>query len=184
MQAREFHLDLGGGLELRRFEERHAMDILLAVERDRDVLRQWLPWVDSTRTVEDPRQFILKSLGEYERREGLACGIFHGATLAGSIGLHKIDLLNQNTSIGYWLAAAFQGRGAMTRACRAMVSHAFAEYGLHRVEIRCAPANVKSCAIPRRLGFVREGMVRGVQLVGGEYLDLVIWGMLSRDWKA
>lgn len=179
-----FHLDLGGGLELRLLEERHAEEVFRATERNREQLREWLPWVDRTHSVEEPRQFILKSLEQYANREALSAGIFAYGELAGTIGLHKVDMLNHGTSIGYWLGGAYQGRGLMTRACRAMVSHAFAEYALHRIEIRCAPGNVKSCAIPQRLGFVREGTAREAEWVNDRYLDLVIWGMLVQDWKS
>ena len=178
-----FHLDLGGGLELRLFRETDAENVFRATERNRAQLREWLPWVDRTRSVEEPRQFILDSLASYEKREGLTAAMLVENEFAGAISLHKIDWAYQNVSIGYWLDAQFQGRGLMRRACRAMVSHAFTEYGLHRVEIRCAPANVKSCAIPERLGFVREGVLREAQCVHGRYLDMVVWGMLAQDWK-
>jgi ribosomal-protein-serine acetyltransferase len=42
---------------------------------------------------------------------------------------------------------------------------------------------VKSCAVPKRLGFVREGTAREAEWVNDRYLDLVIWGMLVQDWK-
>jgi|SRR5450432_54586 ribosomal-protein-serine acetyltransferase len=178
-----FHLDLGGGLELRLLEESDADEVFRAVERNREQLREWLPWVDRTVSAEEPRQYILLSLQQYANREALAAGIFVAGSLAGAIGLHKMDARNRSTSSGYWLDAQYQGRGIVTRACRAMVSHAFAEYELHRLEIRCATGNVKSCAIPRRLGFVREGVLRDAEWVNGQYLDLVVWGMLARDWK-
>jgi ribosomal-protein-serine acetyltransferase len=178
-----FHLDLGGGLELRLLRESDAVEVFRATERNRAQLRDWLPWVDRTHSAEVPRQFILKALELYANREGITAGILVDGGLAGTISLHRVDALNHSTSIGYWLDAQHHGRGVMTRACRAMVSHAFAEYGVHRVEIRCAPGNVKSCAIPRRLGFVREGVLREAEWVNDRYLDLVVWGMLAQDWQ-
>ena len=55
--------------------------------------------------------------------------------------------------IGYWLGEQFQGKGIMTAACRVLVNYAFNEFKLHRVEIKCATGNTKSCAIPERLLF-------------------------------
>ncbi len=178
-----FHLDLGDGLELALLREHHAEEVFRLMDLNRERLRQWLPWVDRTHSAEQPREFIVSCLGQYERREALNAGIFQEGQFIGSIGVHKIDTLNRNTSMGYWLDAAHEGTGMMTRACRAMVTYAFTEYQLHRMEIRCGTGNTKSCAIPRRLGFEREGVVREAQWVGGRFLDLVIWGMLAREWK-
>lgn len=64
-----------------------------------------------------------------------------------------------------------------------MIEHAFQEWKLNRVEIHCATGNAKSCAIPKRLGFQFEGMLREAQLLNGEYQDINVYGMLARDWK-
>ncbi len=90
---------------------------------------------------------------------------------------------NRSASIGYWLDAAFEGRGIATRCCRAMLDYAFGEMAMHRVEIRCATHNERSCAIPARLGFTREGVLREAEWVHDGYHDLVVWSMLSGEWK-
>jgi ribosomal-protein-serine acetyltransferase len=51
------------------------------------------------------------------------------------------------------------------------------------VEIRCGTGNRKSCAIPERLGFQREGVAREADWVSGRWVDLVIWSMLEDEWK-
>jgi ribosomal-protein-serine acetyltransferase len=71
----------------------------------------------------------------------------------------------------------------MTDACRAVVTHLFGELELNRVEIRCAAGNTKSSAIPRRLGFTLDGTLRDAQFVNGRHHDLLVFGMLKRDWK-
>jgi ribosomal-protein-serine acetyltransferase len=85
--------------------------------------------------------------------------------------------------IGYWLDAACRGKGVMTEACRAFIDHGFMHIGLHRIDIRCAPANRKSCAIPERLGFVQEGTLRDAEWLYDHYVDLVVYSMLAPDWK-
>jgi hypothetical protein len=52
-----------------------------------------------------------------------------------------------------------------------------------RVEIRAAPENARSRAIPERLGFTQEGTLRQVECVGDRYLDNVVYAMLAEDWK-
>ena len=64
-----------------------------------------------------------------------------------------------------------------------MLDHIFDELGLHRVEIRCGTGNLRSCAIPERLGFTREGVVREAEWVNDRWVDLVVWGILEEDWR-
>jgi ribosomal-protein-serine acetyltransferase len=52
-----------------------------------------------------------------------------------------------------------------------------------RVEIRAAPENARSRAIPERLGFTQEGTLRQVERVDDRYLDNVVYAMLAEDWK-
>jgi ribosomal-protein-serine acetyltransferase len=67
----------------------------------------------------------------------------------------------------------------MTRAVKALIDHAFGELGLHRVEIRAAAENRRSRAIPERLGFEQEGILREAERVGERYQDLVVYGLLA-----
>ena len=90
--------------------------------------------------------------------------------------------MNRRVEIGYWLGREYEGRGIMTDACRAVITHLFRELELHRVEIRCAVGNLRSAAIAKRLGFTLEGTQREAQLVGGQYHDLFVYGMLRQDW--
>ena len=54
---------------------------------------------------------------------------------------------------------------------------------LNRVEIRAAPENRRSRAIPERLGFTEEGTLRQAERVGERYLDSAVYAMLAEDWK-
>jgi len=72
----------------------------------------------------------------------------------------------------------------MRKACRSLVEYAFDEWHLNRVEIRCAVGNTKSRAIPERLGFKSEGILREAEWLYDHYVDHIIYGMLARDWPA
>src|SRR5579871_2145540 len=179
-----FEKQILDGAWIRLLEARHAPEVFAVVDRERAYLREWLPWVDATTEVEDTANFIQGSLEQFARGEGMAAGIWVGAEFAGTIGTHKIDWLNRTVEIGYWIASAFQGRGIATAASRAMIDYAFYELQLNRVNIHCAMGNVKSCAIPERLGFELEGVRRDGQLLNGRFVDLNIYAMLRRDWSA
>jgi len=169
------------GARLRLIELHHAELLFDAVDSNRDHLRRWLPWVDGTKSVDDCRAFIRRALDQFAHGHGFHAGIWAGSRYAGTIGHHRIDWANRSVSLGYWLAADFQGRGLMTAACRLFVTHAFGELRLHRIEIRCAVGNLKSCAIPERLGFTQEALLRAGHTVGGAAHDEVIYGLLAED---
>ncbi len=169
--------------ELRIYEEEHAEAVFAVVDRNREYQREWLPWVDSTVSVEDMREFIRRGLVQQANNDGFQAGIWYQGRFAGGIGFHYIDRLDRKTEIGYWLDASLQGKGLMTRACKVMISYAFHEYGLNRVEIHCASGNARSRAIPERLGFIQEGVLREASWLYDRFVDHVVYGMLAREWR-
>jgi ribosomal-protein-serine acetyltransferase len=179
-----FRRTVAPGIEMRQFEPRDAETVFAVVERNRAHLRQWLPWVDHSHSPEDIRQFILRVQAQFEADQGPNAGVWVDGVLAGNLGCHPIHWPNRSSSLGYWIDAAQQGKGVITRCCAAMLDYLFGELRLHRVEIRCGTGNTRSCAIPERLGFTREGLLREGEWVNDRWVDLVVWGMLEEQWRA
>jgi ribosomal-protein-serine acetyltransferase len=101
--------------------------------------------------------------------------------MIGAGGLLGVEWEARKTGIGYWLAEEHQGRGLMTRAVQAMSDYAFDELDLNRVEIHVGTENRKSRAIPERLGFQQEGVLRDYERIGDRYLDMVVYALLAQD---
>ncbi|MES1261569.1 MAG: GNAT family protein [Acidobacteriota bacterium] len=154
------------------------------IARNKARLGRWLPWAALDFTLADIRRFLEDRERENASCASLTTGIWRAEVLCGSIGLHKIDKWHRSSSIGYWLDGANEGKGVMTDACRAMVTEGFRSYGLYRIEIRCATGNERSCAIPRRLGFVEEGILRQAEYLGDRWVDLRVFSMLEQDWRS
>jgi ribosomal-protein-serine acetyltransferase len=178
-----FSFPLGPDAELRLLEQAHSEDLFRLVDVNRAHLRRWLPWVDGTRTPEDTRYFLHIATQQFASNQGYHCGIWYRGELAGTISHHRIDWRNRGTSFGYWLGEAYQGQGLMTRACAALVGHAFGPQGLNRVEIRAATENHRSRAIPIRLGFREEGVLRQAEWLYDHYVDLVVHALLASEWE-
>jgi ribosomal-protein-serine acetyltransferase len=172
------------GIEIRLFELKDAEPVFASVERDRAYLREWLPWVDFTTSPDDLRRFIMRVREQFSAGRGPQCGIWIDGAFSGSIGCHPIDWPNRNCSVGYWIEERYRGKGIVTRCCESFLDYLFDDLGLHRVTIHCGVANARSCAIPERLGFTREGVIRDGEWVNDRWLDLVAWGMLEHDWRA
>ena len=170
-------------LVLRQLSEEDAMPLFKVIDSNRKFLREWLPWLDTSKRPEDTLYFIKTTLEQFSNNDGFAAGIWYGDSVVGTIGFHKIDWLNRSVEIGYWLSEAHQGKGIVTKACKAFIDHAFGEWYLHRVQIRCAVGNAKSCRIAERLHFVKEGLQRHAEFLYDHYVDLIIYGMLEDEWK-
>jgi ribosomal-protein-serine acetyltransferase len=177
----EAFLDLGDGLEVRRLEPGDAETVFLLVEANRERLREWMPWAHATTSPDDTRAFIQGARSSTIDEEGL--GIFVGGVHAGNIGLRIRDEPFSEAEIGYWIGAEHEGRGYVTRACRALIDHAFRVRGSHRVTIKAAPGNTRSRAIPERLGFTHEGVLREAERIEGRYVDHVVYGLLEHEWS-
>ncbi len=148
----------------------------------KDSLREWLPFIDYTKTILDTQSFIQSTMKQFSENNGVQAGIWYDDQLAGVIGFHQINWNNKSTSIGYWLGNDYVGLGLMTKSVKAYVDYAFNDLKLNRVEIRAAVENKKSRAIPERLGFTEEGCIRQAEWLYDHYVDHVVYGMLKKDW--
>jgi ribosomal-protein-serine acetyltransferase len=178
-----FRRTVGPDIQIRQFALSDAPTLFAAVERNRAYLRQWLPWVDRTKSADDLREFISRATSQFDAGLGPNAGIWIAGACAGGIGVHPINWANRNCSVGYWVEASHQGKGVITGCCAVLLNYLFDELALHRVEIRCGTGNTRSCAIPERLGFTRESVAREAEWVNDRWVDLVIWSVLEPEWK-
>ena len=182
MEKPDLIIHIDDKLELRLLREEDAAALFALVDSNREHLRRWLPWVDSTMTVEDELAYIRLTRANYQDNESLNCAIYDQGQLAGTIGFHTVNWLHHFAEIGYMLGEQFQGKGLMTKACQSLIAYGFEEFHLNKIVIRCATGNTRSCAIPQRLGFTREGVHRQEGWQYDHYLDLVYYGLLASEW--
>ena len=177
--ALSFRVELGGGAVLRRLtmEDLDAVWSLVSAERDR--LGIWMPWVATNTSIEDQRAWFERVLANPVTLDG--CGIWEDGRYAGGVGLGW-DTFEIAGELGYWVGSDFEGRGLVTRSCRALIDHGFGELGLHRIAIRAGVENIRSRAVAERLGFKLEGVHRGEGRGSGGFYDLAVYGLLEDDW--
>ena len=166
-------------LELR--EPTHAEETYTLIDANREHLRRWLYWVDGTKSPEDIKAFISRQLHQRAENGTTVAGIRHCGALAGIISLNFVS--PGCMDIGYWLGEDFQGKGLITKTCKAMISHAFDDLGVRRIEIRVQPANERSRAVPERLGFTCEGTLRQKAIdADGKPVDFMMYSLLKSEW--
>lgn len=180
--SEHFKLTIDDDSELELISQSHADELFDLIEDNREYLREWLPWLDNNRYLQNTIDYINIARFQYERNETVQFVLLHKGSIVGTIGFHRIDWMNRSTSIGYWIGEQYQGRGLITRSCSSVLDYSFGKMGLHRIEIRCATENFKSQSIPKRLGFKEEGLIRQAEWIYDHYVDHIVYGMLESEW--
>lgn len=178
------HFELDKDLVLRNLVIGDEADLYAAVIANFDHLRTFLHWVVPTFSRTDTRDFILRSKRSLAEGTGQNWGVFADGKFAGMIGFVRFDRPSRNAEIGYWISKEHEGRGLITRSCRRLIDYAFGELELNRIEIHCAAENVRSRAVPERLGFTLEGMLRRSQWRHDRFYDMAIYGLLAGEWPS
>jgi RimJ/RimL family protein N-acetyltransferase len=149
-------------LVLRCWEPRDAPRLKEAVDSSLDHLRAWMPWaVDEPQPLEQKIELLRRFRAQFDLGEDFVYGIFthdEEAVLGGS-GLHS-RVGADAFEIGYWLRAGRTGEGLATEAAAALARIGIELCGADRIEIRVDPSNERSAAVPRRLGFRQEAILR------------------------
>lgn len=128
------------------------------VEACRDPENQrWLPLLPSPYSLADAVWWLDRAESVWADGSAapfLICDAATGERL-GAIELR----LGAEPDIGYWLAPAARGRGAVTRALRLVVGWGREAHGHSRFELYTLLDNTRSQAVAQRAGFRREGIV-------------------------
>jgi len=168
---------------LRCWNPTDAEVLLQAVSQSVEHLREWMPWARNEPTsLEDKIALLRNWRAEFDLDSDYTYGIFSPdeKEVWGGTGLHK-RLAGSALEIGYWIRADLINRGLATEISAALTKVAFAVNRVDRVEIHCDPENVRSAAIPRKLGFTQEALLhRRATKPDGSPADMVIW-TLFRD---
>jgi diamine N-acetyltransferase len=77
-----------------------------------------------------------------------------------------------------------RGRGVRGAAIRAVLDHAFAALGAHRVWLDVMSHNARARSAYARAGFVEEGVLRDAILTPDGFVSLVVLSVLRPDWEA
>jgi len=168
-------------LELTHFS--HAQEMLVLVNKNRELFKMWLLWVDFVQTIEDEEKFIKRALECYAKRELINCMIFYNGKLAGNVEIRMRKGYGiQKGELGYWLGAEFHEKGIMHKATAKMVEIGFEKYNLDKIMLKCAVKNERSCNVAQKLGMSHEGRQRDEIVVNGVVMDIDIYAILKREY--
>ena len=105
-------------------------------------------------------------------------------SLAGIVGIHKIDWIHRRGDVSIFVAnTKYWGKGIATEAISLIVRHAFIKLNLHRLTAGMSSLNIGSRKSFEKNGFVVEGTLRGHFFYKGSYIDELVMGLLREDWE-
>lgn len=171
-------------LELHLTGPEFAAEVFRLVDDNRAYLRQWLPWLDTNLAEADTRAFQQGMVEAHGKYGTVHCTIFHAGRAVGVAGYNSIDWGARIGQLGYWLEEASMGRGIMTASVHELLNIGFREQRLAKIEIRAATGNLRSRAIPIRLGFQDEGVVREAENLYGTLVDHAVYGLTAERFAA
>jgi RimJ/RimL family protein N-acetyltransferase len=158
-----------------------------ALDGSLEHLLPWMPWADQEpEPVEAKVARLRRFRGEFDLDRDYVYGILdrEETRVLGGTGLHT-RLGEGALEIGYWIHADHINRGLATEAAGALTRVAFEVHGVDRVEIHNDPANMRSAAVPRKLGFTHEATLRCRTVTsGGSPRDTMIWTLFASDYAA
>jgi ribosomal-protein-serine acetyltransferase len=160
-----------------------AEEIFRLVEKNRLRLREWFPWLDSTKTAADVRLLITKALLGHAAGNRFDNVIIADSRIVGLVVFDWINHSNKSAGVKYWIDIDAEGKGILTCAVAELIVIAFNSMGIHRIEIQAATDNAKSCAVAMRLGMRLEGTIRDAEWLYDHYVDHNIYAITKPEWE-
>jgi N-acetyltransferase len=161
------------------------VDALTRVGLDPELWR-WIP--SSVGSAEEMRAYVATALDEQRRGVSLPFVIIARGTeqVVGSTRYGNIDLANRRLEIGWtWVTAAHQRTAVNTEAKLLLLTHAFEQLKVNRVELKTDALNLKSRAAIARLGAIEEGTLRKHLVTStGRIRDTVYFSIIDTEWPA
>ena len=153
-------------------------EFLASVDRSRTLHH---PWVQPPNTVDAYRDYLSKH--QNARGEVWFVWTEEPRGLVGVVNISEIvHGAFRSAYLGYYAFVPFAGRGLMKDGLALVITYAFTELKLHRVEANIQPGNRASKALVKTLGFRREGLSPRYLKINGRWRDHERWAILSEDW--
>jgi ribosomal-protein-alanine N-acetyltransferase len=163
-----------GSILLRQFTDD---DVHLAVELGQDPYVPLIGSLPAHPSAEEALDWIHRQQGRYTEGAGLAFAVADVATneAVGTVGLWLRNLAAGRASAGYSVPASQRGRGVASDALTAVTSFAWTVPELHRIELYIEPWNGRSVHVAETAGYLKEGLLRSYQEIGGSRRDMLLY---------
>ena len=139
----------------------------------------WGPYTEP----EQPHGYISSLAVKRERGELLDFLIVHREDgPIGVTGLSELSARDRRATVGSWFGHRWWGSGANLESKALITALAFERLGMDRLTAWANTRNGRSQVALERVGFKREGVLRGWHRHGDAVHDVVVFGMLRAGW--
>lgn len=179
-------------LVIRCWEPADAPLLKRAIDESLDHLRPWMPWSKDEPTDLQTKVALLRQFrGNFDLDQDFIYGVFDAeeTQVLGGTGLHpraqEAAPEFPAREIGYWIHKDHINQGLATEIAAALTKVALEIDQVDRVEIHCDPHNVRSAAVPRKLGFQHEAtLIRRLRTTDGKPRETMIWTLFASTYPA
>lgn len=198
-----FHLTVDGEIRLRTLHPDDAEELFQLLEQNRTRLRPWIGPDALPETAQATRIYSIEcyfgSLDPLAAMDTpyidevrpyfpppypqMEMGLWFHGVLAGVISLSILEDGQGTAEFGYWITEVLEGKGIITRCVRALMDHAIDHQEVERFVIGCAKDNLRSRAVPERLGYHLMEILPGGEVVGEYVYDRLVFEISSRAWQ-
>ncbi len=165
--------------------EKSDISLFLRWFNDPEVIRYLLSYLPITETMEE--KFIEEAISGRDKTHVnfVIEAIENDKTKPiGATALTKIDHRSQTAELAIALGEIeYWGKEYGAEAARLIIEYGFNQLNLNRIESRVFGPNQRSLKLHQKLGFIREGVQRQAFYKNGEYMDIVCFGLLRKEWK-
>jgi ribosomal-protein-alanine N-acetyltransferase len=174
---------LGGGVVLRPLGADDAAELAHAYTRNREHLSPWEPRrAADFYTVAGQVVRVRDQLAQREAGRLMPWLLADGKRVVGAMNLSNITFgAFRSGNLGYWVDAAYNGRGLATGAVEAVCQAASERLGLHRIEAGTLVRNLASQRVLGKAGFELIGTAPRYLHIDGEWRDHLLFQRILND---
>lgn len=154
----------------------------------------WYSWFNSQELTEhmnkgtfpntkEAQEEFFQQLTKSKNDVQLAIVLKKDNSLAGIVGIHKIEWVHRRGDISIFVAdKKLWGKGIATEAIALVIRHAFTKLNLHKLTSGMSALNIGSKRSFEKNGFALEGTLRKNFFYKGSYVDELVMGLLQEEW--
>ena len=122
----------------------------------------------------------------HTRGDSVRCAIVdieNEKEVLGLISLLSINYINRSAELHIMIAnSKDRGKGMGSFAVKTMIEHAFLNLNLRRIELQVLENNLPAIKLYEKNGFVKEGIKRKSNYKNGQYMNMIIMGLLKEEY--
>ena len=171
-------------VRIREYTDADVDALTKAVAESWERVQPYMPWCRPGYTRADAKQWVEIVAAGRQRGTFYDFAVEVDGKFAGGCGLNLINWVDRVANVGFWLRDGYQGKGFATESVRLLMTWAFANTELNRLEIVAAVDNAQGQRVAENVGATREAVLAQRAMVRGEPSDAILYAVLKDRFDA